>query len=91
MKEYKLEIKKPVRKFFEKHPELKDKIIAILKLISESPDSNMRLFDIKSLSWQENLYRLRVNKYRIIFEKKDKELIIKALEADSRGDIYKTL
>ncbi|EKD65954.1 MAG: hypothetical protein ACD_49C00074G0031 [uncultured bacterium (gcode 4)] len=46
--------------------------------------------DIKELSpkWN-NLYRLRVWKYRIIYEKQDLNLIILVLDIWSRWDIYK--
>lgn len=91
MKSYKLDIKKAVEKFLEKHLDIKDKILTTLKLIAADPEKNMRLFDVKSITGKENHYRLRVNKYRIIFEKQEEELIIKALKADSRGDIYKGL
>lgn len=91
MNPYKLEIKKAVKKFLDKHPEIKPKILAILKLIAESPDTNVRLFDIKPIFGKNNHYRLRVNKYRVLFKKEDNELVIIALDADSRGDIYKGL
>ncbi len=91
MNSYKLEIKKAVQKFLDKHPDIKPKILAILKVIAENPETNVRLFDIKPIVGKNNHYRLRVNKYRLLFKKKDNELIIIALEADRRGDIYKGL
>ena len=61
------------------------------RFIAENPDINVRLFDIKPIVGKNNYYRLRVNKYRVLFKKEDNELVIIALEADSRGDIYKGL
>ena len=34
-------------------------------------------------------YRLRIGKYRAIFERNDMELIILVIDIDSRGEIYK--
>ena len=48
MNSYKLEIKKAVQKFLDKHPDIKPKILTILKIIAENPDINVRLFDIKT-------------------------------------------
>ena len=45
--------------------------------------------DIKKLQWYENRYRLRVGKYRILFEKYEDKLIILVIDIWSRGDIYK--
>ena len=47
------------------------------------------ILDIKKLQWEENLYRLRIGKYRVIFEKQDKKLIIFVIDIGSRWDIYK--
>lgn len=35
------------------------------------------------------IYRLRVGDFRILFEKNDKELIIVVIDAGNRGQIYK--
>jgi mRNA-degrading endonuclease RelE of RelBE toxin-antitoxin system len=43
--------------------------------------------DIKKLSWT-NLYRCRIWKYRIIFDRDNSE--IKILKIWNRGDIYKS-
>ena len=45
--------------------------------------------DIKKLKWNKNLRRLRVWKYRILFEKYDDKLIILVIDIGSRGDVYK--
>lgn len=45
--------------------------------------------DIKSLKGEHELYRLRIGKYRFIYEVKKNELIIIMFTAGSRGDIYK--
>jgi mRNA-degrading endonuclease RelE of RelBE toxin-antitoxin system len=45
-------------------------------------------YDVKKLSWCRYLYRIRVWKYRIIFQKKERVTIIKI---DTRWNIYKGL
>lgn len=35
------------------------------------------------------IYRLRVGKYRILYEVNDEELLVYLMDAGSRGDVYK--
>lgn len=39
----------------------------------------------------ENLYRLRIGQYRLIYQVKQNELVVFILKAGNRGDIYKEL
>jgi len=51
---------------------------------------NFQSLDIKRLQWyKQEIYRLRIGKYRVIFEKQDDKLIILVLDIWSRWDIYK--
>lgn len=85
---YKLETSKEFDKFLDKHRDLSSKIIAKLELIAQNPFNTT--LDIAKLQGQENHYRLRVGKYRVLYEIRDGEiLIIYAYKADSRGGIYK--
>lgn len=43
--------------------------------------------DLKPISGEENTYRIRVGKYRILFEVIGKTLLIS--KVGSRGDVYK--
>ena len=86
---YQIIFEKKVQKFLSQH---KGQPIIIqfekaLKLLIINPfDSSL---DIKSLKWYEWFYRLRLGKYRFIYEVIDYKLIIDVVNADSRGDIYK--
>lgn len=85
---YKLEYGKDLLKFLEKHPELAPKVVAKLEIIAQNPYNNP--CDITKLQGQKNHYRLRVGKYRVLYEVRDGQiLVIYAYKADSRGDVYK--
>jgi mRNA interferase RelE/StbE len=58
----------------------------IKKGIEEIPDG-----DIIALKGKDNIYRLRIGKYRVLFryEEKIEQKIICVIDIGSRGDIYK--
>lgn len=85
---YKLKYSRDLKKFLQKHRDLSPKIIAKLELIAQNPFNTT--LDIAKLQGQNNHYRLRVGKYRVLYEIRDGEiLIIYAYKADSRSDVYK--
>jgi mRNA interferase RelE/StbE len=47
------------------------------------------VLDIDSLKGVDSAFHLRVRDFRILYEVKDRELIIYVISAGSRGDIYK--
>lgn len=49
------------------------KLLAVIRLISEN---NLENLDIKKLKGSENIFRVRVGRFRVIFEKSKKENII---------------
>ena len=76
-----------VKKFLHKHRDLAPKIIDCLEQIAQNPYSNT--LDIKKLQHTTNCFRLRIGKYRILYEIRDEEILIYAYDADIRGDVYK--
>lgn len=84
---YSLEYSKEVKKFLQKHSDLAPKVIDALEQITQNPYSNTQ--DIAKIQGMQNHYRLRISKYRILYEIKEKEILIYAYKADSRGGIYK--
>lgn len=45
--------------------------------------------DIKIIIWLPNTYRLRIWKYRFLYEVLDEKIIINFIDAWSRWEIYK--
>lgn len=82
---YRIEINKKARKFIaSQQPKQQKRIIeAIYKL----PDGE----DIKRLVGYNNVYRLRIGNYRVVYEIHDDILLIIVVNAGNRGDIYKQL
>lgn len=80
---YKIEFSKAANKFLQKQPTKQQARIieAILKL----PDSG----DIKPMKSHNNLYRLRVGTYRIIYSIENDKLVIHIVTIGNRGDVYK--
>ncbi len=59
------------------------------KLILLSQNPNLLKNNIKVLKGKyKGLKRLRVGKYRVIFDQKDEELIILKIRVASQGEIY---
>ena len=89
MKKYIVNIKPIVRKkIFKLNPLLRVRIAKYIDKL-EYFDDVFDTLDIKKLKWYENRYRLRVGKYRILFEKYEDKLVILVIDVWSRGDIYK--
>ncbi|QFR38812.1 type II toxin-antitoxin system RelE/ParE family toxin [Candidatus Gracilibacteria bacterium 28_42_T64] len=86
---YKIAIEKSVTKFLEKHKG--EKLIELFKekliILSNNPYKNN--LDIKALAGNEDKYRLRIGKYRFLYEIQEDIITISILSADSRGGVYK--
>ena len=85
---YHFKFSKKVQKFLEK----RDKKFLILfqekiEELVESPFENF--LDIKKLVNTDSHYRLRISKYRFLYEINSDEILIYMYEAGSRGSIYK--
>ncbi len=85
---YRLVPLKAFKKFI-KNRDTKERVIIDNKLMILSEQPNSVKLDTKSLKGYKNRYRLRVGKYRIIYEIYKYELIIILADGGSRGEIYK--
>ncbi|ENT6510487.1 type II toxin-antitoxin system RelE/ParE family toxin [Campylobacter upsaliensis] len=89
---YKVKTSKQFDKFLAKHQDIQAKVFESFEAIAQNPyKTNL---DIKKLQGKKfqcgaNHYRLRISKYRFLYEVLESEILIYAYKADSRGDIYK--
>ena len=84
---YQIKIHKRVDKFLQFHNFLVKDFFEKVDILRSDPYKND--LDIKKLQWSNFKYRIRINKYRFLYEIINDELIIDIYDADSRGDIYK--
>lgn len=80
---WRIVIEKPALKFLQKQPLPQRE--RLLKAIYALPDVG----DIKPMAGHENLYRMRVGTYRVLYSIEHDVLIVRVLNAGNRGDIYK--
>lgn len=84
---YRLEYHKDFIKFLAKHSDIKDKALSAFEQLAQNPYENS--LDIAKLKGEINKYRLRLGKYRFLYEIFEAQILIYAYKADSRGDVYK--
>ena len=84
---YAIKYAKQVEKFLDKHKDLQPKVLSALEQIAQNPFNNA--LDIKKLQGEEHKYRLRIGKYRLLYEIIESQILIYAYKAQSRGDVYK--
>lgn len=80
---YQIILKKKAKKFIDKLPINERK--RVVSAIEQLPNGE----DIKKLKGHDELLRLRVGEYRIVYSVDNGKLIIYIVDAGSRGDIYK--
>ena len=76
-------IRKPAKSFFKKHENIKEKFKNNVILHFKG----QRNIDIKKLIGYSDLFRMRINSYRVIIN--NKIILIDVIDADNRGDILK--
>ena len=79
---YRIIIKKRAKKFIDKLP--KQEKLRLVTAIEELPNGS----DIKKMKGHDDLMRLRVGDYRVVYTVDNGELIVLVIDAGNRGDIY---
>ena len=79
---YKIVLKKKAKKFIDKLPLPEKK--RIISAIEKLPDGE----DIKRLQGYDDILRLRVGTYRIIYTVDNGKLVVTVIDAGNRGQIY---
>ena len=84
---YDIVLKKAARKGLRKMPVIaRTRMLDALTRIAQRPEwSGLSVTRLASRPG----YRLRIGKYRAVFERNDAEFIILVINIDSRGEIYK--
>ena len=82
---YQIVIPKPAQKQLDSISKIeRDRLILTLRSLANDPRPN----GVKKLKGYDNTYRVRVGDYRIIYEIKDRELIVLLLSVSHRKDAY---
>ena len=76
-------------KFLKIHPEVSERVLQSFEIIAQNPYARDNHLDITKLSGVENRYRLRIGKYRYLYEVIDEAILVYAYKAEGRGDVYK--
>jgi mRNA interferase RelE/StbE len=89
---YQVEISDKASKFLEKHKthqsSIDEKLIELIAFYDDEEDIPKP--DVKKLKGKyEGLFRLRIGKVRVIFKMYRSEEVIKIIDIDNRGDVYK--
>lgn len=80
---YQIIIKKKAKKFIDKLPISEKR--RVVSAIEQLPNGE----DIKKLQGHDDLLRLRIGDYRIIYTIDNGKLVVCVVDAGNRGDIYK--
>ncbi|MEA1948117.1 MAG: type II toxin-antitoxin system RelE/ParE family toxin [Thermodesulfobacteriota bacterium] len=84
---YELKYRRQARNYLARLPlKIKSVIVNNLHELAANPDNSS--LDIDVLKGRKG-FRLRVGQYRIIYTRKDDQLIIEVVKIRTRGDIYK--
>lgn len=83
---YRVEFTRQAAKFFKNLPLQEQQC---LKLKIDALSAEPRPSGVVKLASEEDLYRIRVGNYRVIYTIQDKQLIILILKIGHRKDVYK--
>lgn len=85
---YQVEIDRPVEKSFRRLPrDLLRRLIAAMDKLADEP----RPAGSRKLVGYENLYRVRVGDWRILYQIHDDRLVVLVIEIGPRGSVYRNL
>ena len=79
---YRIILKKRAKKFIDKLP--KQEKIRLVTAIEQLPNGS----DIKKMKGHDDLMRLRVGEYRVIYTVDNGELVVLVIDVGTRGEIY---
>lgn len=88
MATYKIEFVKSAQKEFDRlDTKLQIKTAEALSLLSQNPFSE--LLKVKKLRGADNLYRIRLGDYRVVYKLRNEQLIVLVIKIGHRREIYR--
>ena len=82
---YRVIIPKPVQKQLNNlSQKIRSRLLAEIRLLEDNP----RPEGVKKLKGYKDTYRIRIRNYRIIYEIKDREMVVLLLSSVHRKDAY---
>lgn len=82
---YRIEFRpRALREFQSLSKEIQARLTPRIEALADNP----RPPGVKKLSSREDLYRIRVGDYRVIYQVQDKVLLVVVVRIGHRGDIY---
>jgi mRNA interferase RelE/StbE len=86
MKRYTIQYSRPASKELEAlSAEVSDRIVAAINALQENP----RPQGSKKLTGSKDKYRIRVGRYRVIYEIHEKEIVVLIVRISDRKDAYR--
>lgn len=90
MPSYKVEFTRSAKKEFDRIPsDIQNKVVEALSILSQNPFSEF--LKIKKLKGADELYRIRLGDYRLVYEVRRHILVIIVIKIGHRKDIYRFL
>jgi mRNA interferase RelE/StbE len=87
-KRYQIRILREPEKFLERVPDnIRRRIEKAIDVLADEP----RPAGVRKLKGFERLYRIRVGDWQVVYEIRDKILVIVIVEVGTRGDVYRGL
>ena len=88
MATYSVEFVRSARKEFERLPsKARNKVVDALQLLAVNPYSE--LLNIKKLKGAEDVFRIRVGDYRVLYEIRNEKLIVVVIKVAHRSEVYR--
>ena len=88
MATYAIEFVKSARKEFERLPiKTRVKTAEALSLLAQNPYSE--LLKVKKLKGADDLYRIRLGEYRLVYEIRNERLIVIVIKIGHRREVYR--
>ena len=88
MAAYSIEFVKSARKEFERLPvKIRERVTEALRLLAQNPYSE--LIKAKKMKGADDLFRIRLGDYRVIYEIRNERLIVVVVKIGNRREVYR--